>query len=408
MSWWRSQWWEQSWQQGWQEHEPAQSSSSSAPQRDAGGVAPEDRSESLQAATAETFAKRGRLEQGFFQAAASASSSDRLRAFGREELRPPEEYLAVNWPKGGHQLYGPVLWADLEETARAAGIEAKCRGRNARHPQHDAQERRCPRLVLLGPRGKALEVAMVFVEAAERILGLKRFRRARRYLSAAAGDSRVQEPGRADRPDGADGDAASASSTDSESGDDQAGGNAPEHDEEAGGFAPEEEADWGDPEAFPDDENVGEASVWGDPEEFPDDENVGEASASSSAGAAASTSAPASVPRLIPNCETRFWAACRSALGRLPVGGRMTAAAADLKIQLESMEMHSLKAAPVAIHGEPKIALACHALNRDYQVKVALPLQCMALLRQRNVGATQTGKGYWVKFSLRLLSLHTH
>jgi hypothetical protein len=87
----------------------------------------------------------------------------------------------------------------------------------------------------------------------------------------------------------------------------------------------------------------------------------------------------------------------------------MTAAAADLKIQLGSMEMHPLKAVPVAIHAEPKIAFASHALNRDYQVKVALPLQCMALLRQRHVGATQTGKGYRrVKFSFQLLSLHTH
>jgi hypothetical protein len=80
-----------------------------------------------------------------------------------------------------------------------------------------------------------------------------------------------------------------------------------------------------------------------------------------------------------------------------------------LQMQLESMVgarldwRRLLNPSP----GERRVALASHALNRDYQVIVALPLQCLALLRMQKVGATQFGNGY-VKFRFRRLSSYTH
>ena len=318
------------------------------PRNDAGtssGSARDEAEAAAAAAVAETFAKRSRREQMLFDEAASASSQQRKAAFGREELRPPEEYLAVNWPMAGFQLYGPELMRDLEETARGAGVEARCRGRGARHPSRieEELETRCPRLVLLGPRGKALEVALEFVKAAERILGAKKLRRARRYLTAAAGDELIAEPDQHVEPD-------SASSCS----------------EDAGGSAP--------------DDVQSEADFGGDDDYFSAEEDEAAAAASSSAvGSAAASSA-----------ERTFWAACRQALRQASGAnaGRMRAAVNDLELQLTSMENGRLDWQPLQPQnlGEPKIAMASHALSRDYQVKVALPLQCMALLRMRNVG----------------------
>lgn len=317
----------------------------------AGGFAP-DESEAA-AAVAETFAKRSRREQALFDEAASASSQQRQAAYGREELRPPEEYLAVNWPMGGHQLYGPELMRDLTQTALSAGIEAKCRGRTSRHPsRNEVHEQRCPRLVLLGPRGKALEVALEFVKAAERILGVKRLRRARRYLTAAAGDERITEPDQHVEDVEVDSSEDSASSCSED-----AGGGAPED-----VSAEEPEADWGDDDI--------------------DEQDGAAAAASSSAFPSASASASSS--------ETLFWAACKKALAQASGtnAARMRAVVADLEMQLKSMENGRLDWRTLQPQnlGEPKVALASHALNRDYQVKVALPLHCMALLRMRNVG----------------------
>lgn len=207
---------------------------------------------------------------------------------------------------------------------------------------------------------------MMCVLAAERLMGARRLRRARRYLTAAAGDEKVTEPGSFDKADEADGDAASASATDSESGADGAGGSAPEHDEEAGGSAPEEEADWGSDEDLP-------------------------ASAGSAAASASASVPSASALALVPSSETRFWAACREALAKAcgTNAARMAGATADLNMQRGSMESGRLdwRTLRTPSPGEPKVALASHALNRDYQVKVALPLQCLSLLRMRNVGA---------------------
>ena len=71
----------------------------------------------------------------------------------------------------------------------------------------------------------------------------------------------------------------------------------------------------------------------------------------------------------------------------------MAAMLADLNLQLKSMEEDRLgwRCQPSPSDGEPRVALASHALNRDDQVKVALPLQCLALLRMQTVGATRFG-----------------
>ena len=93
----------QGWQQGrqgWQQ-EAAWSGKGGG----AGGYAPKD-PEALQAAAAKKFARRSRVEHVLFQTAASSSASHRLAAYGREELRSPEEYLAINFPSGGVQIFG--------------------------------------------------------------------------------------------------------------------------------------------------------------------------------------------------------------------------------------------------------------------------------------------------------------
>ena len=401
MAWWRGQWsekakrgweggWEGGWGDGWQESGGGSAGSAPAatPRSDAwsaGGYAPDEREKA--AAVAETFAKRSRREQALFEEAASATPLQRSAAYGREKLHDASEYLSVNWPKAGHQLYGPAKMRSLEEFALASGVVAKLRGRGPRHPSRNQErERRTPRLVLLGPRGAALQVALEFVKAAERVLGTKRLRRARRYLTAAAGDESITD---ADRhivveparrvivePDSDD----SESSEGSEEGD--AGGSAPEDDQATDVF--EDTVDWGDDEVF-----------------FSGLEGNFEEGGASSSGASppARPSASASASASDSSSQTRFWAVCRKALsaacGTGTNAGRMRAVIADLELQLASLsdgrlDWQSLRS---PCPGEPRIALASHAMCRDFQVRVALPLQCMALLRSRNVGRLQLGKG---------------
>ena len=71
----------------------------SSSKREAGGYAPYD-PDAPQAAAAQMFAKRSRVEQDLFQTAASSSAEYRLAAFGREELRTPMEHLAINFARG--------------------------------------------------------------------------------------------------------------------------------------------------------------------------------------------------------------------------------------------------------------------------------------------------------------------
>ena len=149
----------QGWQQGrqgWQQ-EAAWSGKGGG----AGGYAPED-PDALQAAAAKKFAHRSRVEHVLFQTAASSSASHRLAAYGREELHPPEEYLAVNFPRGGVQIFGIQIWKELEQNAKNAGVEVSCRQRPNHHPEREGQSgaTRVPRLVLLGPRGLSLEIAL--------------------------------------------------------------------------------------------------------------------------------------------------------------------------------------------------------------------------------------------------------
>ena len=168
---------------------------------------------------------------------------------------------------------------------------------------------------------------------------------------------------------------------------DDAGGSAP--DDEAGGSAPEEEADWGD-----DDDK--------DSEEWADEVIGGSSSSSAAPGGAssssatqASASASASAPQQMPDNEARFWAACKPAL--LKASGvksaRIAAVLADLQMQLASMECGrlDLRCLLSPSPGEPRVALASHALSRYYHVKVALPLQCLALMLMQKVGAKRFG-----------------
>jgi hypothetical protein len=97
----------------------------SSSKRDAGGYAPYN-PDAPQAAAAQMFAKRSRFEQDLFQTAASSSAEYRVAAFGREELHPPEEYLAVNFPRGGVQIFGSVAWSGLQLVAKNSGVEAVC------------------------------------------------------------------------------------------------------------------------------------------------------------------------------------------------------------------------------------------------------------------------------------------
>ena len=168
-----------------------QQEAASSNKRKAGGYAPDD-PDGPQAAAAQKFATRSRFEQNLFETAASSSTEYRRAAFGREEIHPPEEYLAITFPQGGLQLFGPKIWEELSQNARNSGVEASCRHRPHRHGTDQAT--RLPRLVLLGPRGQALEVALRIVQAAERVLGRRPLRRARRYLTAAAGDERIRRP----------------------------------------------------------------------------------------------------------------------------------------------------------------------------------------------------------------------
>ena len=100
----------------------------SSSKREAGGYAPYD-PDAPQAAAAQMFAKRSRVEQDLFQTAASSSAEYRLAAFGREELRPPEEYLAINFSRGGVQIFGSEAWSELQLNAKNSGIEAICKAR---------------------------------------------------------------------------------------------------------------------------------------------------------------------------------------------------------------------------------------------------------------------------------------
>ena len=106
----------------------------SSSKREAGGYAPYD-PDAPQAAAAQMFAKRSRVEQDLFQTAASSSAEYRLAAFGREELRPPEEYLAINFPRGGVQIFGSVAWSGLQLVAKNSGVEAVCRLQIASTPE---------------------------------------------------------------------------------------------------------------------------------------------------------------------------------------------------------------------------------------------------------------------------------
>ena len=85
----------------------------------------------------------------------------------------------------------------------------------------------------------------------------------------------------------------------------------------------------------------------------------------------------------MPDAEARFWASCHTALGEaFAVSSvRLSTVLRDLQMLLSSMEERrlewrdSLNPSP----GEPRVALASHALNHDFQVKVVLPLQCLDL-----------------------------
>ena len=89
---------------GWEGWQGWQQEAASSNKRKAGGYAPDD-PDGPQAAAAQKFAKRSRFEQNLFETAASLSAEYRVAAFGREELHPPEEYLVVNFPRGGVQIF---------------------------------------------------------------------------------------------------------------------------------------------------------------------------------------------------------------------------------------------------------------------------------------------------------------
>jgi len=370
---------------GWEGWQGWQQEAASSNKRKAGGYAPDD-PDGPPAAASQKFAKRARVEQNLFETAASSSREYRKAAFGREEIHPPEEYLAITFPQAGLQLFGKEEWNKLEKNARNSGIEANCRHRPNRHGNDQAT--RLPRLVLLGPRGQALEVARRIVERATQVLGRRRMRRARRYLAAAAANKEIHYP--EDFVKSEEGEEPSsapvvADEDDSESSGD-AGGTAP--DDEADNSASEFEADWGDvPDEEKEDEVVGGSSS--------SSAVPGGASSSSATPASASASASASAPQQLPDSKARFWAACKEAglKARAQTSALMAAVLADLDLQLESMEEDRL-GWRCPLHpspGEPRVALASHALNRDDQVKVALPLQCLAMLRMQTVGATRFG-----------------
>ena len=84
--------------------------------------------------------------------------------------------------------------------------------------------------------------------------------------------------------------------------------------------------------------------------------------------------------------------ALRQATARSTV--RLSTVLEDLLMLLTSMEQGKLdwRCSLNPSAGEPRVALASHALNRDFQVKVALPLQCLAVLQMQKVGAKRIGK----------------
>ena len=112
----------------------------------------------------------------------------------------------------------------------------------------------------------------------------------------------------------------------------------------------------------------------------------------------------------MPDAEARFWAACHTALREATARStiRLASVLEGLLMLLTSMEQGQLewRCSLNPCPGEPRVALASHALNRDFQVKVALPLQCLALLRMRKVGAKRIGKGN-ARFRFRRLSSYT-
>jgi hypothetical protein len=212
-------------------------------------------------------------------------------------------------------------------------------------------------------------------------------RRASRYLAAAAANEEIHYP--EDFVKSEEGEEPSSAPVVADEDDSESSG-------DAGGTAPDDEAD--PPSEFEVD--------WGDvPDEEKEDEVVGGsssssavpggASSSSATPASASASASASAPQQLPDSKARFWAACKEAglKARAQTSALMAAVLADLSLQLESMEEDRLGwRCPLHLSpGEPRVALASHALNRDDQVKVALPLQCLAMLRMQTVGATRFG-----------------
>ena len=399
--------------------------------------------------------KRSRIEGSIHEEAGRMSLEKRIQAFGREDPRAPEEYLAVMWPGSVNQTLGMPMFKQLEELARQEGVTIKLRARTVRHraePKRGGQQRH-PRFVCLGPREKNLSVALCAVSLLEdkwkRIL-----KRTRWYLAAAAGNEAIRDP---------DDVQSTASSSDAEEGQaeepkEEAKDTGCEADEGAGGEedegarAEEEQADWdfssgsspaseeppGSPQPKP--EQQREAGAAG-PEAGATKAEAPQEPATGSAEAATETRPAASAPEaaipnlrpaasspeaaldkrpaarthgtqeasaqeskespepatlsepgpprhdlvLRPSPQYKFWQACRAAVNSLAEvsSAGSAAVASELELLLDRYEQgHDVK---ITKSGLLRIALCSHSFGRDYQVKVAMPLQCLAILHRRGV-----------------------
>jgi len=322
----------------------------------------------------------------------------------------------VRWPGHAGQTFGLPIFKKLQAVAKEEGVDLILRARTTRHrnePERGGQNRHT-RLVLLGPRTAGLAVALLCIVG---FVGLwkKRLKRQRWYLAAAAGDSDIHEPDDAknvassseDEPEvvaGKTGDG----DQDQEMGGQEQKGRKEEGQEEEGQeerekedqedgqeqeetFGDEFQPDWG---GCDDADNVGPVvSSQGTAEEEQAAEPCRlEQAAVEPTGlepAAQSPAGPEPQPMgqgrgfvLRPCAQARFFDTCRAAvraLASMPSAGS-AALAAELEVLLDQCEGGHLAAARRHSPCDLRLALCTHSLGRDYQVKVALPLQCLAVL----------------------------
>ena len=395
-SWWQSSqpsWWGQSpehWQSGWQE------------------------SGSQQQAEWQPLSEAESRRRRWAEVGQPAETSSGLKAARRQKLEPPawSEHLVLAWP-GGINTTIPQkgqAWdkAALEEFAADHGCEISFRLRGTRHKDSlqryvDAtgdnpgqfRGRRGYRLTVLGSRADATQVALKCIEVAEQMMGADMTEaRANPRFSASraphqqpadpAGESssdeeeeeeEVDEPMQ-QQPQGS----TSSSSAAAAAGPQFGSGSDAEPAPPPGlsSTAAEEEL-----KLRLDLDVLQAAANWAMAQEAAQDAHVA-AAVATAAGAPDQAAVEA------------FTAACVSSLAALRARPGQTAL--DLADQLQSLL--ALLQKDVGVEGLASanaasesliMVLASHCLGREGQVKLALPLQCLASLPRQGVRSNEWG-----------------